>query len=290
VKNTSINISGKLNTGLVELYDNVMTVADKLGIQVLVVGAMARDLVLAHGYGATIQRGTRDVDFGINVASWDDFSELKDELIRAGFRADPEMPHRLEMTDTEGLSWEIDIIPFGEIADSNQEISWPPGDDVVMSVLGFEEALAHSIEVKIHETPNVVILVASPASMALLKLISWVERDSHKKLKDAQDFDYIIKSYSKIPEVHDALYEEGHMAAVGWDEDLASARKLGGDCSQIAKEDAVKFLAKNLFDDADRVEQLASEMLGRGGSLGNNRLKEFIASFRAQASECVNED
>lgn len=35
----------------------------------LVVGAMARDLILVHGYNARIERGTRDVDFEQNQSS-----------------------------------------------------------------------------------------------------------------------------------------------------------------------------------------------------------------------------
>ena len=72
MKNSSVNISGKLNAGLIELYTDLSAHAQALDIDVLVVGAMARDLVLVFGYGARIERGTRDVDFGISVASWDE--------------------------------------------------------------------------------------------------------------------------------------------------------------------------------------------------------------------------
>jgi predicted nucleotidyltransferase len=41
---------------------------------------VARDLVLAYGFDAGIERGTRDVDFGIQVNSWEDFQTLKDAL------------------------------------------------------------------------------------------------------------------------------------------------------------------------------------------------------------------
>lgn len=62
MNNTSINIEGKLPQGLVALYADVSNHAQALGINYLVVGAMARDLVLVHGFNATIERGTKDVD------------------------------------------------------------------------------------------------------------------------------------------------------------------------------------------------------------------------------------
>lgn len=99
VKNTFVNITGKLPRGLVTLYRDINDVAKSLNIDFLVVGAMARDLVLVHGFGSTIERGTRDVDFGINVASWDDFETLKGQLVGRGFEQDKQKAHRLTRSD-----------------------------------------------------------------------------------------------------------------------------------------------------------------------------------------------
>lgn len=84
MKNTCINIAGKLPRGVIEIYKDIYFHARKLSIDFIVVGATARDLVLVHGYGSTIERGTRDIDFGINVSSWADFNSLTDGLIHAG--------------------------------------------------------------------------------------------------------------------------------------------------------------------------------------------------------------
>ena len=72
VKNTSVNIVGRLPAGLVALYADIQKHAESLDIDILVIGAMVRDLVLVHGFGAKIERVTVDLDFGINVASWDE--------------------------------------------------------------------------------------------------------------------------------------------------------------------------------------------------------------------------
>lgn len=68
--NTYVKINKKFPKGLTELYADVNSEAQKLAIPYMIVGAMARDLVLVHGFDAKIERGTRDVDFGICVESW----------------------------------------------------------------------------------------------------------------------------------------------------------------------------------------------------------------------------
>ncbi|MDO6719802.1 hypothetical protein Q4575_10340 [Psychrosphaera sp. 1_MG-2023] len=67
MKTTSLNVVGKLLEGLVELYQIISSHTDALDIPYLVVGATARDIILHHGFGAAIERGTRDVDFSIRV-------------------------------------------------------------------------------------------------------------------------------------------------------------------------------------------------------------------------------
>ena len=83
MKNTSVNIVGKLPQELVELYADISCHTKELGVDFLVVGATARDLVLVYGYDCTIERGTTDVDFGMNVASWDEFNALRARLLEA---------------------------------------------------------------------------------------------------------------------------------------------------------------------------------------------------------------
>lgn len=285
MNNTSINLFGKLPKGLIALYRDVISVSDRLNIKVLIVGAMARDLVLVHGYGARLERGTRDVDFGISVATWEEFEALKAELIKIGFSESPPTQHRLARHDSEGLPWDIDIIPFGDIANEKNEISWPPNADVVMSVAGFDEALLHAISVKISDSPDTFISVASPAGIVILKLIAWLERDPHKKPKDAEDIVYIISSYSKIPEVFDALYEDGHMEAQDWNETLASASKLAADCAKIASRQTALFLADNLLTRPELLEQLSQQMPDYAHSPPQEQLSVFAESFLAIVAE-----
>ena len=255
-----MNISGKLPQGLVDLYADINGHAQALGVDFLVVGATARDSVLVHGYGCDIERGTTDVDFGIHVASWDEFGALKDRLLAAGYQADARKMHKLSREDEGGLRWEIDIVPFGEIAGHGHVIRWPPKHDIVMNVLGFSEAFEHALDVQISEDPGLVIPVASPAGLCLLKLVSWLDRDVGPRAKDAADVEYLIRSYTKIPAIYDAIYQEGQMEAQEWDAPNASAMKLAQDAREISSSATQHFLKESFFDQPSRKEEFARDM------------------------------
>lgn len=263
MKNSYVDVTGKLPRGLVELYERIEIQAAMLELRCLIVGAMARDLVMVHGFGAEIERGTRDVDFAVNVSDWDCFARLKARLLGTGFQEDERMPHRLHTTDSGGLPWEIDIVPFGGIQEEGARIFWPPGRDRVMNVLGFGEACAHALKVKIRDYPEAHISVASPAAMSILKLVAWLDRDGPIRAKDALDFKYLIAQYSRIPEIREALYDEGFMAAHDWDEPKASAMKLGEDAAAMISPETLQFLEDHLARSDAKKDALVRDMAGK---------------------------
>ncbi|WP_317916843.1 nucleotidyl transferase AbiEii/AbiGii toxin family protein [Vibrio sp. MACH09] len=272
--NTYITINEKFPRGLIELYFDVDTEAKKLAIPYMIVGAMARDLVLVHGFDAKIERGTRDVDFGICVESWEQFHSLATNLITVGFIQDEQVSHRFYRNCSDGLPWELDIVPFGEIADDNN-IAWPPKGDFVMNVLGFQEALDHVWKVRAQEDPELVLPVCSPVGIALLKLIAWLDRESDKRRKDATDLLYLICTYSKIPSIYDALFDEGYMDAQDYDDLKASACKLGTDIAAISSAQAKDFLNQKLFDDEALMDVLGREMK-TGSKFSNEKSSDLL--------------
>ena len=99
--------------------------------------------------------------------------------------------------------------------------------------------------------------------MSVLKLISWMDRDPNKRKKDALDIRYLIETYTKIPEIYDAVFEEGQMEKQEFDEVKASAMKLGLDASEIASKETKAYLAEKLFNNAEKLDILIREMVGR---------------------------
>lgn len=224
-----LNISGKIDPALANLCAMVAECATKLQIPYLVVGASARDMVLHYGYGTKIQRATADIDFALQVPSWNAFTTLRKELIVNGF-SETNTTHRLV-----GLNnWPIDIVPFGGIADENANIQWPPSGDKVMNVLGFQEALNNANTVRLKDAPILDIPVASPEGMTILKFIAWMDRAADLRKKDAKDIAYLLTTYENIPAISDQLYrEETLMELYDWDITLASAHQLGINVKKI---------------------------------------------------------
>lgn len=261
MSSTLLNISGKIDPATVALYRQVSEVADELNMPYMVVGASARDLVLHHGYGARIQRATTDVDFAVQVASWQSFSQLKQGLLNSGF-SETDVSHRL--LNSENIP--IDIVPFGTIENTNAEIAWPPNGEVVMSVVGFQEACNHAEWVCIQEHPAVIVPVVTPAGMALLKLIAWMDRDANQRRKDARDFAYLCTEYDKIPTVLNQLYDSSElMESYDWDVTLAGACQLGADAADMAGSMATERIA-NLMAKRNsplNLAQLVEEMCER---------------------------
>lgn len=143
----TLNLSGKLDTQSVAIYQAIDQTAKNLNIPYVVVGAAARDLVLHYGYGAKLQRATLDIDVAVQVSDWQAFEKLRAELLAMDFQPD-KIQHRLKYKNMI-----VDLLPCGAIEDGNANIAWPPDGAVVMNMLGFHEALNHAVMATIQHPP-----------------------------------------------------------------------------------------------------------------------------------------
>ncbi len=253
---TSLDVSEKLPKGLVEVYGQIHGIAAELSVPLLIVGATARDIILVHGYNAAIERGTKDVDFGIEVQNWEHYEVLRTALIAAGFTPHSKKAHQLNTTDSDGLPWEIDLIPFGGVSDDHGQIAWPSKQDIVMSVLGFDEVYQNAWDVTLSKSPELSVKVASTAGILLLKLIAWTERGREYQGKDAIDIYYVIKHYSKIPPVTDALYDQDYMDAQDYDIMNATAMLLADEVAAIVREKTLTYIKQALLNNNSVLERL----------------------------------
>jgi predicted nucleotidyltransferase len=106
--------------------------------QFMLVGAAARDLLLEHWRGIAPPRRTTDVDLAFCVSGWPTFERLKTDLIGSGLFTEGSSTHRLQYNPIGTL---LDLIPFGGVESALGEIAWPPYDNPVMSVIGYDAAL-----------------------------------------------------------------------------------------------------------------------------------------------------
>ena len=249
-----LDITGKIDTATLSVFQHVAEVTYDLAMPYAVVGATARDLVLHHYYGARTQRATQDLDFAIQVPDWFAFQVLKERLLERGFVADKQ-PQRLR-NETGGI---IDIIPFGPVGSQGTSISWPPGGDVIMSVLGLQEAFENAVSVRLQTDPRIDVDVVSPVGLMILKLVSWTERDLQNRKKDAKDVFFVLSGYEEIPAVRDAFYEDHELIdTYSGDITLGTARLLGRHVSAILKS-PTRSLVDQLL--SDRIQDKTTERL-----------------------------
>ncbi len=247
----------------------------------LVVGAMARDLVLVNAFGLRSGGATRDIDFGLSVENWEAFQMFKTALVEtAQFEATPKVAHRLNWKDPEtGATTPVDLIPFGGVASEDKTIAWPPNQDFVMSVAGFEEASESAIRLQVED--GLVVRVASIPGLTVLKLIAW-ERRRNENNKDAADLRHLLLYYGDAGNL-DRLYEQEMplLEAAGFDIELAGAQLLGRDAARICHRDTGARIRALLDSDA-LVEQLIVQMPGARFSedLREERTSDLLARFR----------
>jgi len=243
----TLNLSGKIDNTSIALYSAIDKAARELKIPYVVVGASARDLVLHYGYGVRIIKATKDIDFGFQTPDWKTFDDLRSKLIDTGFEQ-TKIQHRLIYAGKK-----VDLVPFGPIQRKGASISWPPKGEIIMNVMGFQEALENTVNVIIQDSPQVQIPVVMPPGLSLLKIICWTDRDADLRNRDAKDLLYLMKSYETIPEIRKSIFDYPDiMEEFGWNIELGSAFKLGVDAGEIASEQTRNCLKRIENDEIEK--------------------------------------
>jgi predicted nucleotidyltransferase len=221
-----LDFSGKLQP-FEDLFRELIRATSAQDISFFVVGAFARDIIMM-AHGIAIKRATEDIDFGIQVTSWEQFQQLKASLINTQlFKPDKKQQQRIKYRDL----LEVDIVPFGTI-EKDGAITWP-NEETVMITLGFDEAYKDTITVRLAR--DVEIQISSLAGLALMKLIAWNDR-RHRYRKDAEDLGFIMSSYLDAGNVDRVLgegAEQEDLLTAEFDYYQAGAQLLGRDVGQL---------------------------------------------------------
>lgn len=236
----------------------------------LVVGAMARDLLLHYGLGVRITRATADIDLAFAVRDWDEFNTLRNNLLASSYFTANRPSHRLVYR---GYS-PIDLIPFNGVERPDGSIVWPE-DGSVMGVLGYREAWGSGIEILLPKDQT--LRSVSLPMLALLKLLAWDERHILAPRKDASDFFLILESYLKGGNA-DRLYSEaGHLLeAEDFDYESAGAWLSGHDARHCILDNSEQPM---------RVLNAVDEILAKETD-PNGRL-QLIGEMRTQADRSL---
>lgn len=223
-----LDISETIEPAIGTVVADLAQLADRSDIEFLVVGAMARDMILDCGFGIPVGRATRDIDFGIRVADWDEFERLVQLLKNNNWHCPDKQQHRF----VHECGIPIDLIPFGAIESDEGEVRWPPHFNEALSVIGFADAYADSWQIRIRQAPSLDVQVASPAGQALLKLVAWRDRGFVRGGRDATDLRLLMERYLDLDNVARVAEDYTDWLDDDFDYALVGAKLLGADVIQ----------------------------------------------------------
>ena len=265
----------------------IQQAANRLGVPLFVVGAVARIILLENIYGLNAGRTTTDVDFAFALDNWEQFHAIKTVLLENPlFDASEHVAHRLyfRVPDLEH-AYKVDLIPFGGVETNQSTIAWPPDMAIMMNVAGFGDAFAAAVCVEV--SPGVKATVASLPGIAILKLFAWVDRRQENS-KDAIDLVTLLRSYHEAGN-ENRIYEDASaltaLEAVDYDPELAGAWLLGNDVATVASNSTVTGL-ESMLNGATKdwlVEDMSRAMKGRENAMdyAYRLLEQFTKGFTA---------
>jgi predicted nucleotidyltransferase len=233
------------------LYE-VASVANAEGIDHMLVGATARDVLLTNVFDLEPRSATHDVDFAVAVRDWDQFEALRAGLLaRKTFKDAGKVKQRLYYKgEEEEYDYQIDLVPFGAVTNGTDEVAWPPDLKTIMNVAGYEDVLAAAELVEV--SPGFVQKVVSIAGLAILKIVAWSDRGRDDP-KDAQDLIYVMDNYA-VAGNFDRVYEEnGVIEAGNYDPDVAGIYLLGLDIQRMASENTLDIIKQIIEQNFDRL-------------------------------------
>ncbi len=264
----------------VEVANDIEKVSKALGLELLLVGAQAKVILLENIHGLNPGRATGDIDFAFVVESWDQYNQIKQNLIATGkFRELPKEKQRLlyksSLIEHEFI---VDIIPFGGVQDDKDRIAWPPEMDVVMSVSGYQEALESALLVELNA--ELTIKVVSLAGLAILKIFAWSERGTVTENKDALDLLTLLRSYNEAGNT-DRIYEMPApevLESMSYNPELMGAWLLGYDVAAIADQSTIETIAELIDGKKENlIVQMAKSLPGNDGAL--DVVEALLSSF-----------
>ncbi|MBR8703322.1 nucleotidyltransferase [Porphyromonas levii] len=268
------------NPLLIELLRNVSRCFKEIDQDFFVIGATARDILIRQLVGVSSQRRTRDLDLAIAIPDWESFSQVTHTLVNNGFEKDSNMLQRFYYR-----SYELDIVPYGDVAEDDGYIYWPPEENIAMSVKGFSEVLSEAITVSIDNEFD--IKIASLHGLFVLKFNAWLDRNVQTS-KDAEDMSFIIDNYFIVN-----LDRQFHSEVYDWenfDDYVVGAYWLACDIVGLLPEEHLKYYMQCLQREVEKEEnsRLIQQILDNYGSLSYEKVflafQKMIQVFKKELS------
>lgn len=215
--------------------------------RLVVIGAVARDLLASGAGGLPIMRATTDVDVAVAIDAMERYGPFGDIL-----------PGAAPPTHVFG-GMRVDVIPFGQVERDRAVLF---DNDMELDVTGMAEAAADPVSVTL--PGGATVPVASLAAQSVLKLVAWKHRGTMNVRKDAQDFGLILFAASSGV-YEDDVWDEITLPDYEYDLQLAGAHRLGRDASALLHGESHRVIEEVLVgeEERDRLVRAMNRTLGR---------------------------
>jgi predicted nucleotidyltransferase len=245
----------------VEALRILSRVLSQEGRRFVLIGATVPQILLDFGETAAPgSRETRDVDAVARVSSWEDFDQIRERLIKEGFRQG-QVAHELWF----GEDTRLDLIPFGPGLIQGDKLAWPYGDSV-MTACGFEEAFECARDEQV--AADLTVSVVTIPGLVLLKTVSYLDRPG-ERARDLIDIVYCFEEYEKIPG-ESRRFENGVGVEVDGKEvtfEEAGAYLLGWEVLRLAKPNSLQLVRQFLDRIPDEYARPIIQILTEQGRL-----------------------
>ena len=224
---SSIPPERRFPTGLDQVLPALTRGLQHLGLDFFLVGAVARDIWLDTALEAAPRRRTMDVDLAVLVTHEAEYEQLRAWLEKHEQFHTPASSAFCLIHEPTGV--QVDLMPFGGIADADGRVRVAGKGLTSISVVGLAEVLTRAEPVRI--TDQITWQAVTLPGLVGLKLLAWDDRPEQRG-KDGTDLRLILQHYHALitDDIFNRHYELLETLAVYADYDvmcLAGIQVLG---------------------------------------------------------------
>lgn len=264
-----------------EMLASFSEAAEAENVPWLIVGATARALLLEKIFGWPKGIATEDTDFAVQVNNWAHYDALCSRLSQQGVFKPLQHPTKRFASAHDLL---VDLIPYGGVETGIKQVYWPPNNDELMTVRGFDRAQKDAIIVTVNNKLNVPVI--SPRGLCALKLFAWEERHTQHPGRDTKDLAYLFQNIEHLYPAN-LLHTEHQdaMEANDYDIEMAAMHQFGESVKDLLEPEENEFLTSFLCsevsqeDDSKLVRELHQHYSHTDIGRVVNIVKSFTKSF-----------
>ena len=224
----------------------------QLGAEVYVVGAAARDIALRLLDVTNTPRRTMDLDVAVLLQDWSQYERLTGILLQNHFEKACEKQRFYYLGKIGRIRFEVDIVPFGAIAEDDK-VAWPPEGSPVMSVRCTKDVMR--VADKVTVDGEFAFRLASLSGQFLIKLDTWADRRMKTK-KDSVDMAFLLQNvYVAYALKNDGLPPEVDINAEQFDVIVAGAEWIASDLKKMLSDEHRHFYTSMLRCELEKNEE-----------------------------------